>query len=77
VETCRKLKGTLLKTIFLSVNEFKDNKGFSPGEERPRSEADHPSPSNAQIKNTFNYASTSPYVIMVCPGIIYSLYKNK
>jgi hypothetical protein len=74
VETCSQLKGKLLKIIFFSANKLKYTKrALSPEVEWPSIEADHPTPSNAQIKNTLSYSSTSPYAIVVCPGIIYSL----
>jgi hypothetical protein len=42
-----------------------DTQILFPGVKRPDREADHsPSPSVAEVKNTWNYTSTSPYVIM-------------
>jgi hypothetical protein len=37
---------------------------LSPGIKRPRREDDHSLPSNAEIKNTWNYIPTPPYVSM-------------
>jgi hypothetical protein len=35
------------------------------GVERPRHEADHPLPSCAEVKNTYSYSSTFPYLFMM------------
>jgi hypothetical protein len=32
----------------------------------PDCEADHSAPSSAEVKNTWNYTSTPPYVVMAC-----------
>jgi hypothetical protein len=37
---------------------------FTPRVKRPEREADHSSPSRAEIKNPWSYTSSSPYVFM-------------
>jgi hypothetical protein len=37
---------------------------FSPGIKRPGREADHSPPTSAEVKNTWFYTSTTPYVFM-------------
>jgi hypothetical protein len=38
--------------------------GLSPGVKRPGLEADHSPPTSAEVKKTWVYTSTSPYVFM-------------
>jgi hypothetical protein len=37
---------------------------LSPGVKRPGRDADHSPPTSAEVKNTWNYTSTPPYVFM-------------
>jgi hypothetical protein len=39
--------------------------GSIPGEKRPGREADHSTPSGAEVKNVWSYTCTPPYVFMV------------
>jgi hypothetical protein len=41
-------------------------RGYFTGVERPGREADNSSPSNAEVKNAYNYTSTPQYVFMAC-----------
>jgi len=38
--------------------------GYFPGAKRPGREADHSSPSNAEVKNEWSHASTPLYALM-------------
>jgi hypothetical protein len=40
------------------------NGATCPGAKRPRREADHPAPANAEVHNEWNYTSIPPYVFM-------------
>jgi hypothetical protein len=48
-------------------------KAVSPGVKLLEYEADHPPPSNSEVKNERGYTSTPPYAFMICTRTIFSL----
>jgi hypothetical protein len=48
--------------------------GSYPGVKRQGSEADHPSPSSAEVKRAWSYDSTPQYVFMACCVIKQCMY---
>ena len=56
----------LWPTLFVTF--FNEQLSYSPGLKRPGHEVVHSSPSSAEVKNEWVYASTPPYVFMAWTG---------